>query len=533
MKSNIKKIILILAFTILTIGLVACNSSRENEQKPQDDLKDKTTLNFVIESAMASGLDPTIDFVSWYNVRIGSLETLFKFADDGTLEPWLAESAEVSEDNLTWTIRLKDNVKFSNGEDMTATKVKESIENLYDKQDPEKGGTGYAHNHFTYESITADDENGIVTIVTTKPVVDMIGCLAYPWCGIIDVTASQDRDMMTGPICTGPYVVVSNDPERLVKLQKNEHYWDGEVPFENVNIMSLPESSTRSMALQDGSADMAINISASDRKVLEEKGGYTLDVISGSRMANLFVNFDGILANDVLRQAILMAVDGKTVCDVTLEGSYKYSNNAPLPPNYDYGYESLTNKYSYNPEKAMQILDEANVVDTDGDGYREIDGKNVEIVYISSNSRQQDILAQGYASQIEKIGIKCNLSILDNTSELRRSKSFDLYSNSEITTPTGDPVGFLMHWYSKADNYNYGGYKSEEFDRLYESLTGVVDPQERKEIFTKIQQVMMDDIASITYGAYTFNICAGDSVTGVKCNPSDFYWITKDIKPNI
>lgn len=100
----------------------------------------KTQLNVV--SDMFS--QPNIHDLSpsWFVVRLGLAETLVRFGEDSSYQPWLATSWEVADDNLTWTFHLQEGVKFSNGADMTATKVKESIEYLYEVQDPANGGVG-------------------------------------------------------------------------------------------------------------------------------------------------------------------------------------------------------------------------------------------------------------------------------------------------------------------------------------------------------------------------------------------------------
>ena len=77
--------------------------------------------------------------------------------------------------------------------------------------------------------------------------------------------------------------------------------------------MKLGRASARAMALQDGSADMGINIAASDRAVLENAGTYQIDVTGGNRVCNWFINFDGVLGNDTLRKAVMTAIDGQTV----------------------------------------------------------------------------------------------------------------------------------------------------------------------------------------------------------------------------
>lgn len=538
MKNLKKKISLILGCVLMANLLVSCSGNDAETQSTDSDnstessiSSDKKQLNVATE-LMSDTLEPADAWNSWFTVRWGIGETLFKFNDDYSCEPWLAESCSIGQDNLTWIIKLKDGIKFSNGNDMTASKVVASIERLYNLQDPSNGGDGNPQGYLEYSSITANDDENSITIVTKEPTPDLEGCFAYPWTMIIDVDASEGYDKTTqSPICTGAYVVTSFTQDSDIQLTKNEYYWDGEVPFDTVNVMKVGESSTRSMALQDGSADMVINLSATDRQALQSDSKYNISSVSGARLGYAHVNMNGILGNDAIRQAVMCSIDGETIANVTTNGSYTYGYSV-IPSSLDYGYNELTYNYSYNPDKAIEILDNANIIDSDGDGYREIDGNgtNVEITYYYNNSRQMDLIAQAQASQIENVGIKVNLQQTDSNTDIMKSGNFDLVCSNEVTSPTGDPTKFLSHWYSQSTD-NYSNYKNNEFDKLYSQLQVEFNTDTRRDDIIKLQQILLDDCAVLTYGYYNFNICSTDTITGAYCPTSDFYWITKDIKP--
>ena len=99
------------------------------------------------------------------------------------------------------------------------------------------------------------------------------------------------------------------------------------------------------------------------------------------------MNFNGVLGNKTLRQAILMAIDNDTICNSKTIGGLYTPGFSVLPSTLNYGYDELVNPYTYDPEKAKQILDEAGIVDTDGDGIRELDGQNINLRYISYENR--------------------------------------------------------------------------------------------------------------------------------------------------
>ncbi|WP_303865146.1 ABC transporter substrate-binding protein [Alkalibaculum bacchi] len=526
---NLKKIVKVLAVSTLLIGLLSgCGNKDDGKQtSPKAVSSEKTQLNVATE-LFSHSLDPSVDYESWFVMRWGVGECLVKFADDYSFEPWLAESWSVADDDLTWTFILREGIKFSNGEDMTPSKVVDSIKKVYKDSDPKNGGTGNLQSFFTYSSLSADDEANTVTIVTTEPTPDLPGCMAYPWMMITNV--DQNRNLaIEGPIGTGPYVIESMTTDVDIKLVKNEYYWDGVVPFETVSIMKVEEPSTRSMSLQDGSTDMAMSISAADRQTLGNLGDYNISEVSGSRVGYAHVNLEGLLENDNLRNAVVMAIDEKTIADITTNGSYSYGY-AVVPSILDFGYDNLTFKNSFDAEKAAKLLDDAGIVDTNGDGIREIDGENIVLDYKVTASRQMNTIAEAQVTQLTNIGIKANVSITETQADVLMNGDFDLAASNEVTTPTGDPAKFLNHWYSKSDT-NYISYNNAEYDEIYEKLITEFDLGKRKEYIVQLQQMILDDSVALVYGYYNYNICSTSAIEGAYCPTSDFYWVTKDIKP--
>ncbi len=489
---------------------------------------DHKTLQFATEIFSAT-LDPTVGWDSWYVVRYGVGETLTRFNEKGDVEPWLAESWSVSDDHQTWTFKLKDHVTFSNGEAMTASKVKASIEHLYDVNDPAKGGSGNPQAHFTYVGIEADDAAKTVAITTTEPKADLPGAMAYPWMLVMDVEGLKDRDVTNeGPIGTGPYMIKSFVKDTSVDVVKNPHYWNGEVPFEQVHIAHVADSATRSLALQDGSVDFALNISPADQQVLAKKGGFHVVNVPGTRAGYAHINVSGVLKNKTLRQAILMAIHGEAIAEKVTNQAYTYGFSV-IPKNLSFGYDQLKNPYAYDPDAAKKLLDDNKIIDTDGDGYRELEGKNIDLHYVVTANRQMDKIVQAQASQLKEIGIKCTVDVVETQTEQLNSHQFDLCSANEVTAPTGDPSKFLKHWYSSSDN-NYALYQNPDFDAVYDQLNQAFDQNERVQLITKLQQMLIDDAAVLPYGCFNFNLSTTDQLEGTRPTPNDFYWITETLR---
>ena len=244
----------------------------------------KDTLRVGVTN-FADSLEPTENAFGWVVMRYGMGETLTKFDEKMNIQPWLAEKWTISDDKLTWTFKIRDGVKFSNGNPLTAEAVKASIERAFAKNTR-------AATFFKYTEIKAEGQNLIIT--TDKPAPSMPGYLADPLFLIVDVSAEKDRDFAKqGPICTGPYVCESFVKEKAV-MKKNPNYWDGEVPFETVEIPSIDDPNTRAMALQSGEVDMAVNIAPGDVGLFNDTGKYHVDKIASLRTVLARINEKGV-----------------------------------------------------------------------------------------------------------------------------------------------------------------------------------------------------------------------------------------------
>ena len=178
-------------------------------------------------TSFADTLEPTEQYFSWVVSRYAIGECLTKFDENGEIVPCLAEEWENSDDGKTWTFKIRESVKFSNGDDMTPEMVKASIERTAEKSDrvPE---------FFDLDSIEVDGQNLIFHL--NRANANMAGCLADPLFLIVDTNVDDSTFAMEGPICTGPYAVESFNPTDSCVVVKNESYWDGEVPLDKVTL---------------------------------------------------------------------------------------------------------------------------------------------------------------------------------------------------------------------------------------------------------------------------------------------------------
>ena len=487
----------------------------------------KDTLRVGVTN-FADSLEPTENAFGWVVMRYGMGETLTKFDEKMNIQPWLAEKWTISDDKLTWTFKIRDGVKFSNGNPLTAEAVKASIERAFAKNTR-------AATFFKYTEMKADGQNLIIT--TDKPAPSMPGYLADPLFLIVDVSAEKDRDFAKqGPICTGPYVCESFVKEKAV-MKKNPNYWDGEVPYETVEIPSIDDPNTRAMALQSGEVDMAVNIAPGDVALFNDTSKYHVDKIASLRTVLSRINEKGILGDPKVRAAFISMCDRKSYNEVILKGTF-IEGKAPVPPSLDYGFDQLSDPNHYDIERAKTLLDEAGWKDTDGDGIRDKDGKPLSVDFIIYNSRAElPIYAEAVQADGKKIGFDIKVKTVDYNllDKIGINGEYDLLISNIITANTGDPEIYL-NWYWRTnkdgDNQQNGsGYSNPEYDAKCAALAVEFDPAKRRQLMIEMQQILLNDAAALFLGYPETNIISSTKITGATMYPSDYYWITNKIRP--
>ncbi|MBR5930489.1 MAG: hypothetical protein IKZ95_00520, partial [Lachnospiraceae bacterium] len=272
MKKNMKRILAVAGALVLAIGLLAACGKSGGGDTPQGSggaaapAGDLTTLRFGVQMYSDGLIDPMAQVnTCWNCMRFGIGECLFKFDDNMVPQPWLAESAE-TEDYITWVVTLKSGIKFSDGCDMTASKVLASFQRMKDEG---PNGSTAPQKYVPYETeITADDAANTITFVLPKADVNFKGKLAHPACEICDV--EDTKDWNNAVIGTGPYMAESFQDQVGYTMKANPYYYD-EVPYETVEIMFMGDASAKAMALQSGQVDLVENITnVSDIKTLQD-----------------------------------------------------------------------------------------------------------------------------------------------------------------------------------------------------------------------------------------------------------------------
>ena len=505
----------------MAFAITGCGGSGSNSKTAKDTLTVGVT-NF------ADSLEPTDNYFGWQVMRYGIGECLVHFDDKMNAEPWIAESWKVSDDKMSWTFKIKD-IKFSNGTPVTGEAVKKSIERTFAKAPREKA-------MFELDHITADGQN--VTIYTKKPVATLPGMLGDPLFIIVDTDSDGKVDFAKqGPVCTGPYMVKSFSKAKT-ELDANPNYYD-KVPFAHAQINTIDDPNTRAMALQKGEID--VNIAPGDMQLFQDKNKFTVSTISSIRdvLARLNVSNGKPLADKNVRKALLQSLDRDTYCKVLLKDTFT-PGGPLLPPSVDYGFDKLKAEYpdNYNVENAKKLLADAGWKDTDGDGYVDKDGKNLELDFIYYSGRAElPLFAEATQSDAKKVGIKVNLKNVDYNvlDGIGTRGEYDMLISNVLAEQAGDPEVFInMYWKTNVNGsnpQNGSGYSNPAYDALSDQLSQEFDPAKRKEIIEQMEKIIQDDAATLVFGYPQTNMISSKKVKNADIKPCDYYWVTKSIVP--
>lgn len=527
-----KKIMAITLASVMAVGTLAgCGgNSKTSSDTPSDTSSDKGGSSAggakeatIGVTSFADTLEPTEQYFSWVISRYGVGECLARFDETGEMVPCLAESWENSKDGKTWTFKIREGVKFSNGNDMTPEAVKSSLERTFEKSDrvPE---------FFDLKSLEVDGQNLIFNLKRANA--NMAGSLADPLFLIMDTSVDDSNIEMEGPVCTGPYAVESFSPTDACVVVKNENYWDGEVPLDKVTLKCVDDQTTRSMALQTGEIDIAYNLKTENLVEFEGNDDIEIQNLQSLRSTYAFMNQNGALGDLKLRQAFLRGLDKEKYCKNLLSGGAT-AGKAPVPPTLDFGFDELKDENAYDPDSAKALLEEGGYKDTDGDGFVENpDGSALELNFVIYTSREElGIYAQAAQASLKDIGINVKLNTVsyETLLDMRDSGQYDLLIWNVLVANTGDPENYLReNWYSSSAN-NTAGYNNPDVDKLMDELAGTFEEDARKDLIMQIQQHIMDDAATVFFGYETTYLFSNKRMTGVKMYPMDYYWLTKDI----
>lgn len=527
-----KKYTLFVIAIVLALVLSACGGGAQSTAEPEQPGEPAATqspeepgLPVVLRVGWAGSpdtLNPGTGVLSEaYTIFALVYDTIYEYHLDGTYTLDVAESAELSEDGLTWTFKIRDGIKFHDGQPMTARDVAFSV-NLY------KNNTDFIYlNAYTtnFDTVEATDDNTVV-ITLLNPVPNMDYLLSYLyivpehiWKDYAEAPASTEFENLE-MIGTGPFKMIEYRQNEFVHLGANKEHFANPPKIDEVIFQTFESPDVLVQSLTSGQVDMITEMPATAVATLQ--GDANIKVVTGAPFApsvsdvifnqadpeNCPTDVGGLctghpaLRDRNVRLALAHATDKQKLIDIVLLG-FGTPGLTLIPDGLGPWYNDTLVDYEYDVEKARQILDDAGYKDTDSDGIRETPDGSRPLnfkMHWPSDSIDAPRLAELLSEMWGEVGVSLELQAIDPdalTAECCPAFDFDIILWGWGSDP--DP-NLLLSVYSTGEipnGYNETGYSNPAYDELHAQQGVELDPEKRREIVWEMQKIVHDDVVYI------------------------------------
>ena len=490
-----------------------------------------------------------------------TLEPLASYDIDGNMVLFLAaeeptlENGGLSEDGTRVTWKLKPDVKWSDGTPFTADDVVFTHEFL---TNPDVGATS-SKAYDAIASVTAIDPT-TVEIIFKKPnpawflVFNGTGGMVLPKHIYQDYNGANVREAPANliPVGTGPYRVTEFKPGDVIVFEANPHFRDADsLGFTRVELKGGGDATSAARAvLQTGDADFGYNLQV-EANILETlTGAGQVLATFGSDMERMLLNQTNpapssgepsvldnphpFLTDPTVRQAINLALDRETIATQLYGPTGQATANVVVAPKQ---FVSANTAYEYAPEKAIALLEDSGWIDSNGDGTRDKDGVELEMVFQTSVNTLRQKTQEVVKQSLGNIGIAVELKSIDasiyfsgdpaNPDTLERFKAdIQMYTTGN-TNP--DPMDYLQTFTCRdipqPDNswlgYNSARYCNADYDALWAETQKELDPKKRAELVIAMNDMLVEEMVILPLVHRATTVGVSDRLQGLNPTPWD------------
>lgn len=460
-------------------------------------------------------------------------ESLFGTDDDFQIDDSGKATLALDQENNKATITLKEGLKWSDGEPLTAEDVIYSYEVI---GHPDYTGIRYDGTFQNvvgmeeYHSGEADTISGITQVDDVTVEIEFqevspsmlqagggVWSYAMPKHYLEDVPVAElasSEKIRSTPVGDGPFRITKVTPGESVEYEANEYYWQGEPKLDNVVVEVVPSSSIVP-ALENGTYDVALSMPTDLYESYAELPGYTL--LGREELSYTYIGFklgkwdaeagevvydeDAKMADKSLRQAMGYAIDNDAVAQRFYNG-LRSNANTVIPPVFG-SFGATTEEvpgYYYDADKANQLLDDAGYVDTDNDGIREdSDGEPLQINFASMEGGETaEPIAQYYIQAWKEVGLDVQLTdgrLLEFNSFYDRieadDENIDIYQAAWGTGSDPAPNGL----FARNSAFNFTRWATEENDQFMADFTSAeaFDEEFQRNTFVEWQKYFSEE----------------------------------------
>lgn len=509
----------------LLIGLVACNSESNDTDKDSEqtaEAKDEFQELKIAYSAQPDLLDPHVtSSVQTNDIMRHVYETLITVNENNEPKPNLADSWEISDDELTYTFHLREGVTFQNEKEMTAEDVVASMNRWKNLQ----GG----RETFIDASFKEKDDY-TVELILPEPLSITLTSLSYMGPGIPAIMPKEiiddaSPDGVEEYVGTGPYVMEEWKQDQYILLTPYVDYKsrteepDGlfgkkEAFLDEIRFQFVEDPSTRVAGIQSGEYSFAHAVPYDNAEQIENIPELNSYVYEGGFLMAHFNKDQGLFADKKARQAVLATINVEDALKPAYTSdTYYMLNDSLMMPSQQTTWYSDKSTELYNQkdsEKAKQLL-----------GETEYDGEEIKIIA----SRDFDDHYQGgiiLQDQLEKLGMNVKLEVYDWPTLLEKIYEKDVYDifmmgNVKEAEPTA--LGYL-------DSSTGGWFDAEapELDKLVDELRSKTANEELQPVFDEMQEWFYDYVPAIRFGDFNRIATQVDTIDKFQYQDGLYFW---------
>ncbi|MDP9371197.1 MAG: ABC transporter substrate-binding protein, partial [Chloroflexota bacterium] len=411
-----------------------------------------------------------------------------------SIVPDLAESWEANGDLTEYTFKVRQGVKWHDGQPLTAADVKFSFDAYLDpKNNSPRRGTISA-----IREVQAPDERTVKFLLQSSyaplPVVLGYNVPIVPKHLLEGKDLAQPADFIARPVGSGPFKFKRYETGSYLEVERYDDYFSGKPSLDGIVFKILPDSNAQVAQLKSGDLDFAV---ISPPQVETLRGTSAIEVREAPQVQYFFFainHTNPVWKEPKVRQAFAHATDRQAIVDNLLKGSGRVATG-PISPLLAEFYNGNVERYPYNLDRANVLLDEAGWR-RGVDGFRARDGQRLSLVLEGPKGYPVMEQVMTFAQQeFSKLGAEIKLELDDWNVHLSRYRAgqYGLLMEWWITPPDPD----LFDHYHSTSGSNYWKYNNPEVDALIMQGRAAKTAAERTTIYKQLQDVLARDLPVI------------------------------------
>ncbi|MGI8949734.1 MAG: ABC transporter substrate-binding protein [Ornithinimicrobium sp.] len=424
-------------------------------------------------------LDPhkTTAYAS-FQVLENVYDTLVQPDENLDMVPALAESWETSDDQLTWTFKLRDGVTFHNGDPLTAEDVVFSYNRIIDEE------LANSYRFEAIESVEATDDL-TVEIKLKRPTPSLLAQIgAFKGMAIVHEQNVTSGAVTRNPIGTGPFKMESYTSGDSIQLAAYQDYWGDAPGLASVRYTFVSEPSVALANLQSGQVQWTDNLPPQQVASLEGQDSIEIGRVPSNDYWYFATNQARKPFDDPrVRQALAWAIDRESITEAAKFG-LATMNQTAIPETSKWYYDYAP--FEQDPGRAKQLLQEAGAT-------------NLTVDMMVTNEFPETIqAAQVMASQLDAVGVTLNIRTEDFATWLDQQSqgNFDAFMLGWLGNI--DPDDFYYSQHHSSGSNNYQKFQNQEVDMLLDEARTETDQESRKDLYDQAVKIIVDE-ASYTY----------------------------------